>query len=415
MARLWRRDLPAYPDTGYRSFLLGLAVLSNIVLTWTVTAGGAAAPLALAHFHMSLTYYSYLLVVSGSIGAMSSYVSSFGDRFGRANLVVIGLLINSVFALVALPEAPNKISYAVLVCVLAFADGAIFVGTPALVRDFSPQMQRGLAMGFWTFGPVAGALVASSVAHAVLPAVATFANWQELFRIAGAVGVVTFVVVAIFLRELSAPLRSQRMAKAQERTLVELKARGLDLQTAMAHRWRQMLKWDLVLSAFAINFFLLIYFTASSYLVFYMTSVMHFSISSFNGMQQLYWGVNVVALVVFGYLSDRLRVRKPFMLLGSVVVIVMLLIFMHLNPGTSFATFAIVLSVMAAFLGCCYCPWFASFTETIESHNPALMATGTSLYGFATRAVLAPFGLVFPLVVSAYNGFIDNAAYLKYV
>lgn len=349
-------------------------------------------------------------MVSGSIGALSSYVSSFGDRWGRANLVVIGLAINSVFALVALPEAPSKISYAILTCVLAFADGAIFVGTPALVRDFSPQMQRGLAMGFWTFGPVAGALVTSSVAHAVLPAVATFADWQELFRIAGVVGVVVFVVMAIFLRELSAPLRSQRMAQTQERTLVELKARGLDLQTAMAHRWRQMLKWDLVLSAFAINFFLLIYFTASSYLVFDMTSVMHFSLSSFNGLQQLYWGVNVVALVVFGYLSDRLRVRKPFMLLGSVVVIVMLLIFMHMNPGTSYASFAIVLSMMAAFLGCCFCPWFASFTETIEAHNPALMATGTSLYGFATRAVLAPFGLVFPAVVSAYNGFIDNAA-----
>ena len=76
-------------------------------------------------------------------------------------MVVIGLIVNTVFALCAVPDAPNKTWFSVFPCILYLADGAIFVGTPALVRDFSPQMSRGLAMGFWTFGPVAGYFVLS--------------------------------------------------------------------------------------------------------------------------------------------------------------------------------------------------------------------------------------------------------------
>ena len=43
-------------------------------------------------------------------------------------------------------------------------EGAILVATPALVRDFSPQLGRASAMGFWTVGPVAGSLITSIVA-----------------------------------------------------------------------------------------------------------------------------------------------------------------------------------------------------------------------------------------------------------
>ncbi len=33
-------------------------------------------------------------------------------------------------------------------------EGIILVATPALIRDFSPQVGRGAAMAFWTMGPV---------------------------------------------------------------------------------------------------------------------------------------------------------------------------------------------------------------------------------------------------------------------
>jgi MFS family permease len=399
--RLWHRELSSYPTGGYRLFLLAVIVLANIVFTWTVAAGSAATPVIFPHFGMTLSYYTYLLVAAGVIGGLASYISSFGDRWGRANMVVIGLLINALFALFAIPDSPSKTWFSVFTCILYLADGAIFVGTPALVRDFSPQLQRGLAMGFWTFGPVAGYFVLSAVARAYLPLAVTFANWQALFRFAGYAGLVMFVIAGLFLRELSPGMRSQRMAGLRERALIEARARGLDLAAATQRRWKQMMHVNTVLSPIAINLFLVIYFTAIGYFVFYLPEFLHFSLSSFNGIQEIYWAVNIVMLVVWGLLSDWLKVRKPFMVVGALGTIVSIILLMEAKPGVSFTTMAIILSLMSTFLACAYGPWFASFTETLEAHNPALIATGTSLYGFATRAVAVPFGLVFPHIVGS--------------
>jgi MFS family permease len=400
--RLWNRELQHYPASGYRIFLLAVVVLANIVFTWTVAAGSAATSVIFPHFGMTLGYYADLLVAAGIVGGLASYISSWGDRWGRANLVVVGLIINAVFALFAIPDAPSKTWFAIFTCILYMADGAIFVGTPALVRDFSPQMSRGLAMGFWTFGPVAGYFVLSAVARAYLPAVnVTFANWQELNRFAGIAGLVMFVIAVLFLKELSAGLRSQSMAELKERVLIEARARGIDLAAATQNRWKQMLHVNTVLSPIAINLFLVIYFTAVAYFVFYLPEFLHFSLSSFNGIQEVYWAVDIVALVVFGLLSDKLRVRKPFMLVGAIGTIVAIILLMDAKPGVSFVKMALILSLLSGFLACAYGPWFASFTETLEAHNPALIATGTSLYGFATRLVGVPFGIIIPHIIGS--------------
>ena len=401
LQRLWRRDLDRYPTGGYRIFLLAIVVLANIVFTWTVAAGTAATTVIFPHYGMTLNYYSDLLVVAGICGGVASYITSFGDRWGRANMVVIGLIINAVFALWAIPDASDKTWYSVATCVLYLADGAIFVGTPALVRDFSPQLQRGLAMGFWTFGPVAGYFVLSAVARAYLPAVVTFANWQQLYRFSGYAALVMFVICLLCLRELPPGIRSQRMAAMKDRALVEARARGLDVNALTKNRWRQMLHVNTVLSSIAINLFLIIYFTAIAYFVFYLPAFLGFSLSSFNGIQEIYWGVNIVALVVWGLISDKLMVRKPFMVLGAIGTIVAIVLLMNAKRGVSFTDMALILSLLSTSLACCYCPWFASFTETLESYNPGLIATGVSLYGFATRLVGVPFGIIIPHIVGS--------------
>jgi MFS family permease len=399
--RLWRRDLGSYPTGSYRIFLLAIVVLANITFVWTVAAGTAATVVIFPHFGMTLNYYSDMLVVAGICGGLAAYITSFGDRWGRANMVVIGLLINAVFALWAVPDAPSKFWFSFFTCLLYLADGAVFVGTPALVRDLSPQMQRGVAMGFWTFGPVAGYFILSAVARAYLPAVVTFANWQNLYRFSGYAAIVMFVICLFLLRELPAGMRSQRMAAMNERALVEARARGLNLASLTKNRWRQMLHVNTVLSPIAINLFLIIYFTAIAYFVFYLPEFLHFSLSSFNGIQEIYWGVNIVALVVWGYLSDRLRVRKPFMVLGSIGTIVSIILLMNAKAGISFTAMALILSLLSTSLACTYCPWFASFTETLESYNPGLIATGSSLYGFATRLIGVPFGIIIPHIVGS--------------
>jgi MFS family permease len=401
LKRLWRRDLDRYPTGGYRIFLLAMVVLANIIFTWTVAAGTAATTVMFPHFGITLNYYSDVLVVAGVLGGVAAYITSFGDKWGRANMVVIGLLINGIFAVWAVPDAGNKFLFSLATCLLYLADGAIFVGTPALVRDLSPQLQRGVAMGFWTFGPVAGYFVLSAVANAYLPAVATFANWQQLYRFSGYAALVMFVVCLFLLRELPAEIRSQRMAALKDRMVVEARARGLNLHQLTSNRWKQMLHVNTVLSPIAINLFLIIYFTAISYFVFYIPQFLHFSLNSFNGIQEIYWAANIVALVFWGYLSDKLMVRKPFMLLGSIGTLAAIILLLNAKAGISFTGITLILCLLSVSLGCCFAPWFASFTETLENYNPGLIATGSSLYGFATRLVGVPFGIIIPRIVGS--------------
>lgn len=401
LQRLWRRDLDRYPPNGYRIFLLAIVVIANIIFTWTVAAGAAATTVIFPHFGMTLNYYSDLLVVAGILGGVASYITSFGDKWGRANMVVIGLLINGVFAVWAVPDAGSKFLYSLATCLLYLADGAIFVGTPALVRDFSPQLQRGVAMGFWTFGPVAGYFVLSAVAHAYLPAVVTFGNWQQLYRFSGYAALVMFVICLFLLRELPPGIRSQRMAAMKDKMVVEARARGLDLAELTRNRWKQVLHVNTVLSPIAINLFLIIYFTAIGYFVFYIPQFLHFSLNSFNGIQEIYWAANIVALVVWGYLSDLFMVRKPFMVVGSIGTLVAIVLLMNAKAGISFTGISLILCLLSVSLACCYAPWFASFTETLENYNPGLIATGSSLYGFATRLVGVPFGIIIPHIVGS--------------
>jgi sugar phosphate permease len=111
-----------------------------------------------------------------------------------------------------------------------------------------------------------------------------------------------------------------------------------------------------VLSPIAINLFLIIYFTAIAYFVFYLPEFLGFSLNAFNGIQEIYWGVNIVALLLIGFISDRLMVRKPFMVIGSIGTIVAIILLIKAKHGVSFTAMALILSLLSASLSCGYGP-----------------------------------------------------------
>jgi len=94
---------------------------------------------------------------------------------GGPSLVTYGLLVTAVLVLVGLPNAPNKVTYLVLYAAVSLVEGMLLVATPALIRDFSPQLGRASAMGFWTLGPVIGGLVVTEVSSNTL---GSHPHWQ---------------------------------------------------------------------------------------------------------------------------------------------------------------------------------------------------------------------------------------------
>jgi MFS transporter, ACS family, D-galactonate transporter len=403
---LWRRQLQAYPDTRPRILYLAITVLATITLYYELYVSASVSTLILTNLHMSFTFFVVTLAFGNLIGAFGSLLAGLTDRLGRANLVVGGLLLTGVFVAFVIPAATNQWFFAVATFVVGLVEGICLVATPALIRDFSPQVGRATAMGFWTSGPVLGSLIVAVVGSATIPTVVHNPGiWTHQYRICGIAGLIVWLIALVGLRELSPRLRDQLMVTIRDRALVEARAKGLsetDIATALSHPFRQLLKPDIVISALAVSVMLLIYYTAVAFAVVYLTTVFGFSVKNANGLGNWNWGFNVIAVLAIGIISDRFRVRKPFMVIGGVVAAVMTVVYLEqAGHHPSYYTLAIMLAVLSLGLGIAFTPWMASFTEPVEARNPALTATGLAIWGWIQRVVVFVSFLIIPVVVTS--------------
>ena len=407
--RLWRRELNHYPDTGKRFGILAIVVLSTVVLYYENYIGGAVATQILSGLHMSFNYYVSILVVANGVGAFASLAAGLGDRFGRANLVAYGLIITGALTLFAIPNVHSKLSFGAITVVIGIVEGIVLVATPALVRDFSPQLGRASAMGFWTLGPVVGSLVVSEVSSHTLK---DLPRWQDQFVICGIVGLVVAVVAVFTLRELAPSLRDQLMVSMNDRALIEAKAKGVDVEASLARPWGQVVTPAILGSALAIGVFLLGYYTAVAFFPIFFQTVQGFTADQANGLLNYYWSSNAIALVVAGLLSDRLRVRKPFMLFGGIGAFIITLIVRYETPHTdvSYSAWAFLLVCVGTYGGFAFACWMASFTETVEAKNPALIAHGLAVWGWLLRVIVAIAFLILPQVINSVTPLVEHGA-----
>jgi MFS family permease len=407
LRRLWTRQLPHYPDTAPRAMYLGITVLATIVLYYQLYVQGAVATKIVHQFGFSFTGFVSVLVIGNAVGAFASLAAGLADRWGRANLVVGGLLVVGLLTAFALPNASSQAEYATWFALVSVVEGIALVATPALIRDFSPQVGRGAAMGFWTLGPVLGSLLVTGISSNTLEG---HPAWQFQFHVAGAIGLVVGVVALLGLRELSPRLRDQLMHSTRERALIEARAAGVDPERALKGHWRQMLKLDIVGPAVAISAFLLLYFIFVAFLVLYLATVFGYSEARANQLANWYWITNAIALVVTGVLSDRLRVRKPFMIVGALISLLGVALFAAAatRPDTGYHTFALYFVLMSFGGGVAYVAWMAAFTETVEKRNPAATATGLAVWGWIIRiAVTASFALL-PIALPATTTLVEQ-------
>ncbi len=411
--RLWQRQLEHYPPAGARRYQLGLVVLITVALYYALYVGGGVTPLVMREMHISFGYLVGFLAIANALGAFASLLAGLSDRFGRANLVIWGLLLVSVLTAFGVPAVHTRGAYAALGIVVGFVEGIILVATPALIRDFSPQVGRATAMGFWTVGPVLGSLLVSAVNSATLP---IWPEWRGQFVICGGFGLAVWVVALFTLRELKPALRDQVMVSERDLVLNERRAAasqglGASIPSRQRNPWLQVLRADVIGSALGVSLLLLVYYTTVAFGVIYLVTVYDFTPARANGLLNWSWGANAVALVVAGIWSDALLVRKPFMLAGGVGAA--LLIWLTMGGGLavpahpSFAVMAVVGSVIAVLMGAAYATWMASFTEMIEAVNPALTATGLAIWGWLLRLVVTAAFLALPHVVDTVTTLVE--------
>jgi MFS family permease len=393
---------------------LGITVLATVMLYYELYVAGSVTPLFLQNLHMSFTFYVYTLAIGNLIGAFGSLFAGLTDRLGRTNIVVIGLFFTGLFTAVIIPASTNKWEFTIFGFIVFVVEGICLVATPALIRDFSPQVGRATAMGFWTSGPVLGSLVVFVVASHTVGGNPSPSFWVHEFHIAGIVGLVVFLIALLGLRELSPGLRDQLMVTLRDRALVEARAKGIDIEASLRNPWGQLLKADVVISAVGISVFLLIYYTSVGFALVFFTTALGFTVHDGNALGNWNWGFNVIAVIMFGFISDRLRVRKPLMIAGGIGSAIMIVIYLEqIGHQPGYYDIAVILAALAFCLGVAYVPWMASFTETVEARNPALTATGLAIWGWIVRVTVFASYLILPAVVNTVTPLVNYGTEAK--
>jgi MFS family permease len=143
---IWGRQLDRYPSNLPRAVYLGIVIIITIQLYYALYVGGSVATLISQYFDMTLAYLISVSIVGGVVGAVASVFAGAADRWGRSNLVVYGLLVTSVLVY-SIAFLHTKLQFMLVVAGISFVEGMVLVATPALIRDFSPQLGRASAMG----------------------------------------------------------------------------------------------------------------------------------------------------------------------------------------------------------------------------------------------------------------------------
>jgi MFS family permease len=402
------RRLTEYPGPRARIAYLALTVVITISLYYMAYAGSSVATLQLADLHMSFHFAIWVVSIGNFIGAAGAFVAGLSDRVGRVLIVIVGVTATSLLTLLALPHSPNRWVFAVLALLVGNIEGIVLVATPALIRDFSPQVSRGKAIGFWTLGPVVGSLIVAIVGSLTIHGTPAASFWGHEYVIAGAVGVGVSILALLFLKELAPELRDQLVVSERDRALVEIRAKGIDIEESLRHPFRQMVKPDIVISGFAVSVLLLAYYTSIALGVIIFQVVFGFTLHTANALGYWTWGINALTVVAVGAFSDRLLVRKPFMIAGAVLTAVGIVLYLQrFGHPTSFATVAVLVSLISFGMGVAYTPWMAGFTETVEDRNPALQATGLAVWGLTLRIVVFVLLILAPIVITTVTPLVN--------
>ena len=187
LSRLWNRELEHYPSTRPRMVSLSIVVLTTVLFYYQYYAISGVSDQVIAETGMSFVFFVNINVVSALASALTAVAAGWADRFGRANIVTFGVLLCALVCLLGFPFVHSAWGVMILYTLLGAIEGVVLVATPAIVRDFSPQLGRASAMGFWTIGPVAGSLIVSVV---VSNTIEHLTAWQDQYIIAGIAGLV---------------------------------------------------------------------------------------------------------------------------------------------------------------------------------------------------------------------------------
>jgi MFS family permease len=387
------RQLDEYPTGSRRLRILTATVFAILIGSYEAQIA-PVVPLLLKDMDMSLTTYGAVSATAALAGAISSYVGGrLTDQLGRVRLLVPLMLVTALCCF-GMTLAHSVRDLLIARVILAFVDGFAMASTAPLIRDFSPRLGRAQGFAFWAWGPVGASLLAAAIAGWTLPAFDD--SWRSQFVIMGIISAVFSIIIAANIADLSPELRAQIQQSEYQSRQVVTDDRPPRAGTLFARRnvWAHTV---------GISLWLVLYLTLALYGQTMIAQTFDLSASKASHVMSGFWLLNLGTLALAGRFSDRLQLRKPFLLGGTVTVLVVAgyLSLLLGREHVSLVQLTITGALLGGAMGVTYAPWMANYSEDAEDIEPRLQGTAWGVFGFLTKAIGLVTLLVVPRVVEA--------------
>ncbi|GMA59674.1 MFS transporter [Alicyclobacillus fastidiosus] len=253
-------------------------------------------------------------------GLVSAFLISYGagqllwgpiiDRIGPRRAAMLGV------TLWAITLIWGGFSYSALMLYLSriflgLSEGVLYPVCNAYVVRWFAIHERGRAQSIW----FNGATVGSAVGGALVTSIIISLGWRPAFFILAILGLVVVLPMLLFLTK-DDPTQHSRVSKHELKIIEQdstLLVTPSDKGSTILVNYKY---WLLVISLVANNIF---FWGWSSWLPTYLMNTRHFSFKSAGGMTALTFALEVVVVLLLGYLTDRIRRRAPLGALGFLI------------------------------------------------------------------------------------------------
>jgi OPA family glycerol-3-phosphate transporter-like MFS transporter len=387
------RELDEYPTGSRRIKILTMAVLAILIGSYESQIA-PVVPLLEHDLHMSLTTYGLISAVAVLIGGVAGMLGGrLVDNVGRVRLLIPLMLITSLCCF-GMTLVHNEGHLLIARIVLGFVDGMAMAGTAPLVRDFAPRLGRAQAFGFWTWGPVGANFMAAMIASLTLPLFHD--SWRSQFVIMGCISLVISIVIAFNIADLSPELR----ARIQKTEQVALGA--ADMQAPMRARelFSKLHIWAHVI---AISLWLIQYMTLTLLGQTMLVDSFGITTAKASSIMAGFWVLDLAVLIIVGRVSDKLQLRKPFSLAGTIAAVIVMIYFISLMGQKTAPVTELMIcgALLGGTLAFAYAPWMANYSENAEDVDPRLQGTAWGVFAFITKFIAFLVLIAAPMVVGA--------------
>jgi MFS family permease len=289
-------------------------------------------PVLIREFHLSLSNAGMLMSVFSFTGILLALPASF--IMLRLGLKTTGLIaVGTVFIGSSLGMFCNTAN---ALLATRFIEGAgiglITIVAPAAISIWFPAEMRGTPLGLWTTCMPVGSIIMFNLA----PWLAELGGWQFAWRAGAAASLAAFILFGGFFRapkpeEVGGnPLSSEVKAEPEE---------ALSYRKALSNAGL----WLITLQFLCFN---LICLALSTYYPTFLNTVRDYSLPAASFTFSLCTIAAVFSQPLGGYLSDRLGIRRPMIILSSIVLSVICM-FPFIATGWMIPALTIGLGVVA--------------------------------------------------------------------